>query len=436
MFFKKSKFLSYREKGLKLHLRVDPDGFGVLVINSNRVVYLNQTAAFYIECMMRKLEEDDVYKLARRKFKNIDRDTVIKDYRDTIYKINSFISGEYCPIHSLGFERREPFSSKLTAPLRVDIALTYECNNKCIHCYSSSPRKMNSLPTGKWVDVLRKLRDIGVPQVLFTGGEPTLFKDLPYLIRVTEDLGLVSGVVSNGRRFKDREYVEKLIKSGLDFVQITLESHVREIHDRITRSPGSWDDTVNGVKNLVNENLYFTVNLTLSKWNYKDIGGTIDFLHSLGVKRVSANKLIYSGFGAKVAEKFDLTPSEMRETLEEIIDRTSEYDMDFIWYGVTRYCELNPLELGLGIKSCTACYITMAIEPNGNVIPCQSYYKPIGNILKDNWKKIWYHPLCIELRERRFMPQQCRECIFYNTCTGCPLEIPFKKYPEMALKEV
>ncbi|NLF49882.1 MAG: SPASM domain-containing protein, partial [Leptolinea sp.] len=56
------------------------------------------------------------------------------------------------------------------------------------------------------------------------------------------------------------------------------------------------------------------------------------------------------------------------------------------------------------------------------VIPCQSYYEPVGKILSDDWPSIWNHPLCVSLRERRNVPEACKECSMLLECGGgCPL---------------
>jgi radical SAM protein with 4Fe4S-binding SPASM domain len=57
------------------------------------------------------------------------------------------------------------------------------------------------------------------------------------------------------------------------------------------------------------------------------------------------------------------------------------------------------------------------------VIPCQSYYKRIGNILTDGWDAIWNHPLSRYLRTRQYATEECRECAEFDICgAACPLE--------------
>jgi radical SAM protein with 4Fe4S-binding SPASM domain len=155
----------------------------------------------------------------------------------------------------------------------------------------------------------------------------------------------------------------------------------------------------------------------------KDILKTIDFIHGLGLKQFACNSLIYSGKAPEVAKTFALDEASLEPILTQIRDHARELGMEFIWYTPTEYCVFNPLQIELGIKSCSACRISMCIEPDGTVIPCQSYFTPLGNILKDDWKKIWQNPVCLELRARKYIPEKCHECPTLSVCGGgCPLK--------------
>ena len=102
--------------------------------------------------------------------------------------------------------------------------------------------------------------------------------------------------------------------------------------------------------------------------------------------------------------------------------------MRFIWYSPTQYCALNPVEIGLGPKQCSAANISIAIEPNGDVLPCQSYYEPVGNILTNDWEKIWYSKLFEKIRKRDYIEPKCKKCEYLQVCGGgCPLYIDSKK---------
>ena len=90
--------------------------------------------------------------------------------------------------------------------------------------------------TGDWKKIIKTLWDNGVPHVDFTGGEPTLRDDLLELIEYAEDLGMITGLLTNGVRLADEKFVARLKEAGLDYVQITLESQLEEIHNRMVES--------------------------------------------------------------------------------------------------------------------------------------------------------------------------------------------------------
>jgi radical SAM protein with 4Fe4S-binding SPASM domain len=411
--------------GMRMHLRLEKDGSGVLVINARRVIFLNKTATEIVHEFMRGKTEDQTIKSLRRKYR-VKAEVARKDYRDTIFTINSFAkSPDVCPVSYLNVEKIEPFQKDLSAPYRMDLAITYRCNNKCIHCYAGGPKQTTELTTEQWKQVIDKLAKLGIPQIVFTGGEPTLKEDLAALIAYCGEMELVSGLVTNGRKLKDKAYLQTLIDAGIDHIQITIEAEDKMIHDQITGAPGSWEETVQGLKNTLESPAYTVTNTTLNQLNINDIEPTIDFLHDLGVKHFACNSLIYSGKAPQIAKDFAIDETSLEPILAKIRDKTRALGMEFTWYTPTEYCEVNPLQLELGIKSCSACRISMAIEPDGTVIPCQSYsIAPLGNILKDEWEKIWQNPVCLRLRERKYVPEKCFECPSLNICgAGCPLKM-------------
>jgi radical SAM protein with 4Fe4S-binding SPASM domain len=418
-------------RGLRLHLRLEKDGSGVLIINASRVLFLNRTATEYIKSFMRGESEDKTVKNMVKRYK-VDAGTARRDYQNVLFVINTFVNTpDVCPVSYLGVEKMEPFQKELDAPYRMDLAITYRCNNKCLHCYAGGPRETLELTTQEWFKVMDKIFKLGIPHVVFTGGEPTLRDDLPSLIAYAERIGLICGLVTNGRRLKDKAYFKSLVDAGLDHVQITLESHDPRIHDMITGITGSWDETVQGLKNAIESPIYTLTNTTLNKYNVDDILRTIDFIHDLGLKQFACNGLIYSGKAAEteVIKKIAIEESMLEPILAKIKEYAQDLGMEFTWYTPTEYCVLNPLKLELGIKTCSACRISMCIEPDGTVIPCQSYFTPLGSMLKDDWMKIWRHPICLEIRSRKYVPEKCYECPDLNICGGgCPLKIKYETY--------
>jgi radical SAM protein with 4Fe4S-binding SPASM domain len=424
---------TYRGKdkfaGLALQLRIEPDGLGIMVINANTVLYLNQSATAYAYYFMQGLPTDEVLKKIRRMYR-VNAKTAKSDYEKLVYTISTLAQTEkICPISFLDVKSVEPFTQQYTAPIRMDLALTFRCQNNCIHCYAGGPHETPELSTAQWKEVIDRLSDIGVFIVTFTGGEPTLREDLPELVLYAEKKGIVTGLITNGRKLKDASYVETLEKNGLDFVQVTLESHKAKIHDLITGTKGSWRETVAGIKNAVKTNVYVTTNTTLSKHNAADFLETIDFLKKLGIAAFGCNSLIYSGKANAISKEFALPLETLKEILPEVRDKASQLNLKFLWYTPTQYCRFNPVKLGLGVKSCTAALVNMCVGPDGAVYPCQSYFESLGSILKDNWQKIWNHPLAVKIRKREYVEPKCKDCPELQICGGgCPLELQNKDY--------
>jgi radical SAM protein with 4Fe4S-binding SPASM domain len=407
------------EDRYRLHLRVEDDGEGILVINAAKVLHLNQTATEHAKLILEGKDVDTAVKEIKHRYK-VSEDRAQEDQehlRDTILCLA--VTDDVCPISYLDVQRIEPFDTPVSAPYRMDLALTYGCNADCGHCYVGRPRDMESLSTEEWKRVIDKLWDIGIPHVVFTGGEATLYADLVELIRHAEDVGLVSGVLTNGIKLADKAYLQQLVEVGLDHIQITLESHDEKVHNQMVGAD-AWKKTVQGIKNAVATDVYTITNTTLTTLNAPDIEQTIDFLADLGIQTFACNSLIYTGRGP--SSGIGIPEEELEGLMVRVRDKAMAEGMRLIWYTPTQYCEFHPLELELGAKFCTAARYNMCVEPNGDVIPCQSYYSSLGNMLRDDWELIWNHPTAEGIRNRDWVMEKCQTCDDLPLCGGgCPL---------------
>jgi radical SAM protein with 4Fe4S-binding SPASM domain len=441
----------YRRENLdeksRIHLRLDPDGHGTLIVNANRILHLNPTAALMAYFALEQTSEQDAVRLIRQKY-HVDAAQARADLGTVRGQIEELVRPDgACPIHELGLETVMPFSARPTAPYRLDLALTYRCNNDCAHCYnvehpsltSNSPHPLaglqppersgvgegpevrTELSSADWKRILDKAWELGIPHIIFTGGEPTLREDLPELVAHAEKNGQITGLNTNARRLSDPHYVEKLVAAGLDHVQITVESNDAGVHDLMVRTRGAFPQTVKGLKNALASPLYVMTNTTMLRTNAHTIPATLDFLADTGVPTVGLNALIRSGRGAVVGT--GLAESELTPLLEVARQKTAARGQRLIWYTPTQYCGFDPMALDLGVKGCTAALYNLCVEPDGGVLPCQSYYHQLGNLLADDWDSIWNHDLAVRLRERQALPEKCSGCALLAECGGgCPLQ--------------
>ena len=414
------KFETEAEK-TRAHLRIDEDGHGTLIVNANRVMHLNPTAAMMAYFVMEQVADDAVVRAMTKQFR-VSASQARNDFSEFRFQISELLRPDgACPVHELELDTTMPFSERPSAPYRMDLALTYRCNNDCAHCYNARERTFPELSTEQWFKILDHLWALGVPHIVFTGGEATVRNDLPELIHHAESNGQITGLNTNARRLSDEKYLQKLVDAGLDHVQITVESCEEQIHDEMMRAKGAFRQTIAGLKNTLASKLYVMTNTTMLRSNVHKIPDTLDFLADIGVPTIGLNALIYSGNGLTVGT--GLKESELQPILDIATRKTNERGQRLIWYTPTQYCEFDPTASNLGVKGCTAALYSMCIESNGNVLPCQSYYTSLGNILTDSWDSIWNHKLSVQLRERQNLPVKCEGCPVLAECGGgCPLK--------------
>ncbi len=405
----------------RIHLRVDPDGNGTLIVNASSVMHLNPTATFMAWLILEGKSDTEAVKAISKKWK-VESRQLMDDFSAFRFQLSELLRTDgACPIHELDLEMNMPFSARPTAPYRMDLAVTYRCHNDCAHCYNARERNFPELSTEQWFKILDQLWALGVPHIVFTGGEATLRNDLPELIHHAESNGQITGLNTNARRLSDEKYLQKLVDAGLDHVQITVESCDEQIHDEMMRAKGAHRQTIQGLKNALASKLYVMTNTTMLRTNVLKIPDTLDFFADIGVPTIGLNALIYSGNGLTVGT--GLKESELQPILDIATRKTNERGQRLIWYTPTQYCEFDPTASNLGVKGCTAALYSMCIESNGNVLPCQSYYTALGNMLTDPWDSIWNHKLSVQLRERQKLPIKCEGCPVLAECGGgCPLK--------------
>jgi MoaA/NifB/PqqE/SkfB family radical SAM enzyme len=372
------------EDQYRLHLRVERDGRGLLVINAATVLHLNQTATEYARLLVQGIDEDEVARTMARRYR-VSRGRVRDDYvrlRDHIVTLATMV--DLCPVTYLDMDRVEPFSMESSAPYRVDLALTYRVDEAGQLDPEARRRVDRELTAEEWQQVLKTLWDAGVPHVCFTGGEPTLREDLVELVRYAEGQGLVTGLLTDGRQLRELDVLDGLLLAGLDHIQITLASHRAEVHDSIVGRDGAWGDVEVGLRNALDEDIYVVVHIVVIPANADDVAGTVNYLAELGVPAVALSSPLQA---ASDEERLQLG-----RALEEAESAAHENGMTVVWDLAAPYSYVNPVEMEAGLAPKQVVRQHLYIEPDGDVLPAQGYNVVLGNVLRDPWEAIWEHP--------------------------------------------
>ena len=377
------------EDQYRLHLRVEPDGRGLLIVNASTVLHLNQTAAEFARHLIQGDDEDEAAREISSRYR-VRQSRARTDYRELREHVLTLATSvDVCPVTYLDLERVAPFSAETSAPYRVDLALTYGIDASGKLDPQARKRVDRELTTEEWQQVLGTLWDAGVPHVCFTGGEPTLRPDLVQLVRQAEDLGLVTGLLTNGRRLREEELLQGLLLAGLDHIQITLASHQAKLHDSIVGQSGSFKETEAGLKAALDGDIYVVVHVVVTTQNAASIIDTVSYLAELGVPAVALSSPIRSGA--------DDERQQLEDALQAARDEANRLGVDIVWDLAAPYSHINPIEIETDLSVESAMRQHLYVEPDGDVLPAQGCNVLLGNLTTDPLQSIWSHPERLKL---------------------------------------
>lgn len=397
-----------------------PDAPFLLLLNGARLVPLNLSWAIMLANLMDQLQAYEGQDLAEdqweslltaaveethRTYPRTKRQTLASDLHLMLTSLVAIAQGRE-PEAEVGLLSLSDYAPEMTAPHRMDLMVSamekdgaWHCNQKCLHCYAAG-QPMGETPelsTEQWKTALTLLRKANIPQVTFTGGEPTLRSDLVELVHAAA--WFVTQLNTNGRLLTP-ELCAGLYEASLDSVQVTLYSAEGNIHNQLVGVNG-FSDTVQGIRHAVEAGLIVSVNTPLCSLN-THYAETLRFAHSLGVRYATCSGLIPSGSACgQESRATALTPEQLTDVLRQAVDTAEELGMelDFTSPGWLEEETLRSLGLNL-IPSCGACLSNMAVTPDGKVVPCQSWLsdEPLGDLLHDDWADIWNSPRCAAIR--------------------------------------
>ncbi|MBQ4570249.1 MAG: radical SAM protein [Bacilli bacterium] len=363
---------------------------------------------------MEKLINKTITKMSKL-FPKTDKELFKEDLSDIIKTFEKIAIGE-APDIVTGFMSLKDYSKHMRAPHRMDLMVSsmcekghWHCNQKCLHCYAGHQEYAikEELSTDEWKHIIDECKNAYIPQLTFTGGEPTLRSDLVELVEYAS--WFVTRVNTNGILLT-KELCASLYEASLDSIQVTLYSHEEHIHNLLVGA-NTFQKTIEGIKNAICAGLNVSINTPLCSLN-KDYLELVKFAHEkLGVDYFTCSGIIITGNATK-EEAIDtqLSKEEITNILKNVTEyaHANELGLNFTSPGWVDTIQLK--ELNLNVPSCGACLSNMAIAPDGTVVPCQSWLNnhQLGNLLHDDFKTIWNSKLVKQIRKSHLK--------YYNVC--------------------
>ena len=384
-------------RNYRLHLRLEEDFTGILIVNGSIILHLNQTASEYAYCLVLGKNADQAGKYIAGRY-NLEKAAARQAFLDFTERIDRLLNTpDLDPVTFLGFDRKKPFQGTISAPYRLDCALTYRLpessvvgaqpsqvlpapagsgQSEAAHADANQAqatpnvagqaeaapveRIRRELSTQEWKTVFDRAWKAGIPHLIFTGGEPTLRDDLTELISHAEANGQITGLLTDGLRLADNAYLDSLLKTGLDHILMVLRPEI----------PASWT----AVDNILSGDIFLAVHLTVLEGNLAEVKALMTKLCEIGLKAVSLSA----------------NDPELKEDLLQARKHAATLQLELVWNLPVPYSILHPVWMELGNPPVEAVgKAWLYVEPDGDVLPGQGVVQVLGNLLTDPWEKIW-----------------------------------------------
>jgi radical SAM protein with 4Fe4S-binding SPASM domain len=398
---------------------------GLIILRPNRLHYLSETALFMLQRLYGQ-GEPDVAAVVQEVVTHygVSAERVCGDLGKLLATLSSLLKEDFSQVPAM---HTMPYGShKRELPVLSEIALTYRCQNRCTFCYADAPKRgkaVQEMTTDEVKVIIDRLWDEAhCPTVSFTGGEPTLRNDLPELIAYARGKGLRVNLITNGVRCGEAAYVRTLAEAGLHSAQVSIEGGSAEVHDAITQHPGSWASATQAVAHLRLAGIHTHTNTTICGGNRAHLLELVDFIaEGLHSEYFSMNMVIRTGTALAHAED-DITYGEIGEIIRAVQARAEAKGVHFVWYSPVPYCMFNPVQAGLGSKSCACVDGLLSVNPAGQLLPCSSFERGIGDLLHRPFAQVWHSRTALYWRRKEFLPPMCQRCAINDICCGaCPL---------------
>ncbi|MCX6677819.1 MAG: radical SAM protein [Methanothrix sp.] len=281
------------------------------------------------------------------------------------------------PIPSRAFSRLA--DSRLRAllgrrtPDQVTISITEECPNRCAHCALPNSGNKLCLPPHIVKDIIGQILDMGTTLVIFDGGEPALYRELPELVASVDDRA-VSTLFTSGAGFT-AALARRLKEAGLYAVNVSLDSPIETEHDAMRGRVGVFSEAMSAMENAIAAGLLVDLYVVLRRENMPHLHSFHELARRMGVHELTFFEVVCTG---RWSERQNIALLPGHHALLADFVRGSE--------AAPRIFSVPEAYKSFG---CFAATSWMHITPAGEVYPCSCYPQSWGSIFEKSIKKIW-----------------------------------------------
>lgn len=303
--------------------------------------------------------------------------------------------------------------------------VTQHCNHACLHCYNvwQGPQQTayprGQLDTPRTLDLLAKALDETVcSHVTLTGGEPLLHPDLSQILEFLHRRQVQVTVISNGRLL-DEPAAASLIQGGVGLFELPLLSHLREVHDELSGAPGAWDAVLSAMANVRLQHGQVVAAFVATRKNIEHLHETIRLAFAFGARGVMFNRFNPGGRGREHLEEILPTVEQVRTALVSAEAAAVEFSLPISCSIPIQPCLIDISRfphLGFGYCAAGSERAYYALDPMGNLRPCNHTDTVLGNLFEES-----FSVLIAPERMSAFtcaIPAFCADCARRLECQG------------------
>jgi len=402
----------------KKRIKIENKNGKILLLDSlTHLAYnINETAYLIIKLLLAKKQEHEIIDSLIKNFTDLDKKSAPEELKEFLIFLEkrSF------------FDHSEKLIKQAIPPIqKITLAITSNCNFFCTHCLAANTLNSNqelSLNTIK--RILSELDIKKIKSIALFGGEPFMHKDFFSILDYILDMNIQVSVNTNASLITEKIAKKLALRKSVSYTA-SLDGALEKTQNSM-RGTGTYQETLKGIKNLVNEKLNTIISTTITKYNFKEVKLLVNLAKEIGVKQIRFNDVHFGGNASCFIEKIRLNAKEKWEVLNDIKE-VYDNDPNFITgslidqYKIVHSLDNTSLHFPLIIPPCGASMGSICIKADGDITPCEILWDhTCGNIYKNSLSEIYYStemnqfrmPLVINKRD----VSACNGCEYLQVC--------------------
>jgi len=382
----------------RFHLRVDPDGGGLLLANSAEAAHLSRVGVLMVNGALAGMDDAALTAQVREQFSGGSQ----AEIADDLARVRSLIAGlaspdDNYPVTNFGDADDAAHTRRLGAPFRADVL-------------QGSPEQV--------VPILHKLWDAGIPHVTFLVRPGSDMARMARLVEAAEDIGMITGLRTVASWFTEEE-LRQVAFAGLDYLTVVMASRDAAEHDQMVGAPDS--DVALRAFELCHEwELCPVAQVPLTDESADEIEDIVQYVADRGVRNLWFFALACLDDEQRADAGGAIPARGIAQIVTTVVEAAEDHDMRFIWQPPVKFnADLSlPQHIIAGPRASGD--IAVRVEPDGAVYPPRGKRVAAGNLLTDDWPTIWSSACFARFRERVEAPKRCEVCQDLPISGPCP----------------